>query len=189
MVKYKRRINMIKNAVVYYSKTGSNRFLAEKTAEALSCEAVQLHPRVSPLLPLLLASATKISFGNKTLKKDFSEFEQITVVGPVWMGQIAAPIYDFIRKYGSDIKKLNFITCCGSSDDAKNDKFGYALVFDKVKKLCEGKCGLCEAFPIDLLLSDEQKKDDELMMKTRMTDANFTAEIKERFDKTIRELL
>ncbi|MBI9105235.1 MAG: hypothetical protein JEZ04_00735 [Spirochaetales bacterium] len=179
---------MSKNVVVYYSKNGSNKYLAEKTAEVLKCEALPLRPRVSPFLLLLLASATKISLGNRTLKIDLNDYDSIVLCGPVWMGLVIAPLSDFIRKHKDDIKKLNFITCCGSTDEGKNDKFGYATVFTKIKELLGDKCGVCEAFPVELVLPEDQKGDDQRMMNTILSDSNFTGEIKARFDAFIGEL-
>ena len=55
----------------------------------------------------------------------------------------------------------------------------------EVKSILNGKCVHCEAFPIDLVLSDEQKGDDAAFMNTHLNDSNFKGEIKERFDKLI----
>jgi len=179
---------MSKNIVVYYSRKGSNKYLAEKAAEVLKCEALPLKPRVSPFIFLLIASATKLSFGNRALKTDFNDYDSVVLCGPVWMGQVIAPLTDFIKKHRGDIKKMTFITCCGSTDAGKNDKFGYATVFEKVRELAGDKCGICEAFPIELVLPEEQKGDEQSMMNTRLSGSNFTGEIKSRFDAFTRQL-
>ena len=47
------------------------------------------------------------------------------------------------------------------------------------------RCGTCTAFPIDLLLSDEQKGDEQAMMNTRLDESNFNGAVKDRFDRFI----
>lgn len=176
---------MSKIAVVFYSKSGSNRYLAERTAEALKGELIGIKPRVSPLAFQLLASSTGLSLGNRRMKRDISLYDSVVLCGPIWMGQLIAPLRDFIGKYGSAIKKLHFITCCGSTDSSKDDKFGYAHVLRKVETEMPEKVGIMEAFPIELVLPRDKKNDDQAMMNTRLNDSNFIGEIKERFDSLI----
>lgn len=82
---------MNKTLVVYYSKTGNNRYLAEKTAEALGCPSAALRPRLPGLLFLLPASATKISLGNRRLKETVSDYDEVILCGPIWMGMFVSP--------------------------------------------------------------------------------------------------
>ena len=81
-----------------------------------------------------------------------------------------------------------FVTCCGSTYDKKNEKFGHGLVFNKVKDILNGKLIHCEAFPIDLVLPEERKNDDAAFMETHLNDSNFKGEIQERFDKFIKTI-
>lgn len=179
---------MNKNIVVYYSKTGNNKYLAEKAADVLHCPAISLKPRFSPFPFLLLSSATKLSFGNRSLKYNFDDYDSVILCGPIWMGQFVAPLYDFVQKYKKNIRKLNFITCCGSKDAAKEDKFGYATVFPKIRELLGEKCENCEALPIDLVLPDDKKGDDQAMMSARLSDANFSGDIETRFVDFIQQI-
>lgn len=172
--------------VVYYSGKGSNNYLAHKAATALKCEAVELQPRAPGLV--ILATAIKISFGNKRFKQEFNGFERVLLCGPLYMGSIAAPCNDFIRKYGRNIKKIDFITCCGSTDAKKDETFGYGKVFGKLKPRLGEKAGVFEAFPIELLLPEDQRGNDEAMMNTRMNESSFTGAIKERLDSFIEKI-
>ncbi|HCC69743.1 MAG TPA: hypothetical protein DEQ09_01105, partial [Bacteroidales bacterium] len=56
------------------------------------------------------------------------------------------------------IKRLVSVTCCGSTYDKKDEKFGHGLVFKEVKRMLNGKCILCQAFPVGLVLPDDQKE-------------------------------
>ncbi|MBK9936521.1 MAG: hypothetical protein IPP05_21000 [Cytophagaceae bacterium] len=81
-----------------------------------------------------------------------------------------------------------FVTCCGSTFEKKDEKFGYNLVFNEVKNISGQKCSHCEAFPIILVLPDELKNDGKTFMKTRLTDDNFKGEIKEIYDSFIEKM-
>ncbi|MDC7225769.1 MAG: hypothetical protein PQJ61_03270 [Spirochaetales bacterium] len=168
-------MNMV---VVYYSGKGSNKFLAGKAADALDCEAVELKPRAPGLV--MPATATKISFGNKPVTQDIAGFDRVVLCGPLYMGSIAAPCSDFIRKYGKAAKRIDFITCCGSTDEKKDDTFGYGRVFAKLKECLGSKAGEFEAFPIQLLLPEDKKNNDNEMMNTRMNDDNFNEAVQQR---------
>jgi len=57
-----------------------------------------------------------------------------------------------------------------------------------VGKMLNGKCVLCQAFPVGLVLPDDQKEDPDAFMKTHLNDENFKGEIQERFDNFIKEI-
>ncbi|MBB6480137.1 flavodoxin family protein [Spirochaeta isovalerica] len=172
----------MKSVVVYYSHTGNNRYLAEKTALALNSEAIEIHPRFSAFPFLVLSSLTKLSSGIRKIDKDFSSYDSVILCGPIWMGQIVSPLNDFLKKYISQINRLHFITCCGSKDSTKEDKFGYSHVFRKLKEMIGKKAGLMEAFPIELILPAEDKENDQAMMEARLSDRSFNEEIKARLE-------
>jgi flavodoxin len=177
---------MKKNLVVYYSNTGSNRYLAEKIALRLDCDIEAIRPRGNVFPILLLLSAMKTSWGVKSLRHYLEEYERIILCGPIWMGKFIAPLRGFIKKYNKRIKELVFVTCCGSGYEVKDDKFGHATVFELVKDILGHRLVHCQAFPIGLVLPEDKKKDSDLIMKTRLSDDNFTGEIQKRFDEFIK---
>ena len=173
----------MKTKVFYYSGKGSNKYLAEKTAEALGCEAVKLSPRAAALV--MPATALGFSFGLKPVNKDMEELDRVVLCGPLYMGRIAAPCKDFIKKYGKQIKVLDVISCCGSTDEKKDEKFGYGQIFSKVKEQVGNTAGIFTAFPIELLLGEDQRGDDQAMMNTRMNDQTFNEKVEERLNKFV----
>jgi hypothetical protein len=52
----------------------------------------------------------------------------------------------------------------------------------------DGKCILCQAFPVGLVLPDDKKEDTDAFMKTHLSDENFKGEIQEHFDNFIKKL-
>ncbi len=179
---------MEKKIVVYYSRKGSNKYLANKVAEALQCDIIFLEPRLKSFFFLVLSSLLKLSLGNKSVNCSFNDYKSIILCGPIWMGQFISPLYDFVNKNKHNIQELSFITCCGSTDETKEDKFGYAHVFKKIKSILGKKCMQFEAFPIKLVLPEDKKDNDESIMNTRLSDSNFCGEIKTRFDNFIQKL-
>jgi flavodoxin len=170
--------------VVWYSRKGSNRYLASRIAGSLQCELEEIRPRLNSFLLFLMG----IHLGNRSLRHKPVDYDQVILCGPVWMGKFIPPLRAFVRKYGQSLRKMVFVTCCGSSYAVKDEKFGHGLVFNQVKELLGDKCVHCEAFPIGLVMPADKQDDGELMMKTVLSDANFTGEILERYEQLIRKL-
>ena len=83
---------------------------------------------------------------------------------------------------------LVFVTCCGSTYEKKDEKFGHGFVFKEVESILKDKCILCQAFPINLVLPDDKKEDTDAFMKTHLNDENFNGEIQERFEDFIKKI-
>lgn len=174
----------MKNVVIYYSKSGSNDYLAKYFAKKLNCQSERIIPIINAQLLMMIG----IGLGIKKLNADLSKYDNVILIGPVWMGKFIYPLKSFLKKYGNKINKLYFLTCCGSSFDKKNDKFGHELVFNQVKELFPSNNIHCEAFPITMVIPREKQEDGELVMKTRLNDNNFKGEILEKANSIIEKL-
>jgi menaquinone-dependent protoporphyrinogen IX oxidase len=174
----------MKTLVIYYSNKGSNKFLAEKISESLSCDLEAIRPRVNLFLLFLM----NIHLGNRPLKHPVSEYQRVILCGPIWMGKFIPPLRSFVKKYVNEIQRLIFVTCCGSPYSKKDEKFGHGLVFKEVEKRMNGKCVLCQAFPVGLVLPENQKEDPDAFMKTHLNEANFEGEIKEIYQEFLHKL-
>lgn len=172
---------MAGTVVVYYSKTGSNDFLARKIANDLNAEIAQIKPRGNSQIFQILLSQVNFTLGIKKLDIDLAVYEKIVLVGPIWTGKLINPLRTFLSIYSKEISRLHFVTCCGSKDENKRDKFGYELVFDRVRETIGEKCKSCTAFPIALVIPEDKQEDEEFIMKTRLTDENFKGEIASRY--------
>jgi hypothetical protein len=163
----------MRTIVYFYSHKNSNRFLANKIASDLKCEIEEIKPRINAHLLMLM----KVNLGNRKLKNKVENYDRVILCGPIWMGQIIVPLKNFVNKNISKINKLIFVTCCGSTFDKKDEKFGHNLVFNEIKIIAGDKCAHCEAFPISLILPAELKDDASAFMKTHLNDENFKGEI------------
>lgn len=180
---------MEKVLIVYYSNTGSNRYLARKIASDLNAELAEIHPRAGVFPLQLLMSQMRFSFGIKKLEYDPQAYDRIVLIGPVWTGRLIAPLRSFLIRYNKQIKQLYFLTCCGSKDKDKDGKWGYAQVFTRIEEILGIRCAHCAALPITLIVPEEKQEDDQYILNARLTDDNFNGEIKARYLKFIDNLI
>jgi menaquinone-dependent protoporphyrinogen IX oxidase len=174
----------MKTIVVYYSRKGSNKYLAEKITTSLSCDIEKIRPHLNVFLFFLM----NINLGIRPVKHKLTDYNKVILYGPVWMGKFILPLRSFLDKYKDNIHELIFVTCCGSPDAKKDEKFGHGIVFREIETIMGNKCTMCRAFPIDLVVPDDKKENPEAIMKTRLSDTNFNGVIKERFDQMIATL-
>ncbi len=173
----------MKTLVLYYSKSGNNKFLAEKIAESLQGDIESIKTASFPII--LLSTWLKFKIGIKPFKNSIEDYDKVIICGPIWMGQLIAPLRDVITKYKSQIKNLYFVTCSGSSEKTKDDKFGYAGVFAKVRDIAGDICRHCESFSITFVLPKDKQNDTDTIMKTRLSDDNFDGELSEKLEHFI----
>ena len=174
----------MKDIVVFYSNTGSNRYLANRLANAMRCEIKEIKPIIN--WPLLFWMG--INFGNQKINADLTKYDRVILVGPIWMGKFIVPLKAFVKKHKNEINKMIFVTCCGSSYEKKDEQFGHGLVFKQVQEIMKEKCIRCEAFPIVLVVPNDKLEDGKYVMETKLSDENFIGDIKERFDGFIESI-
>jgi len=68
----------MKTIVFNYSNKGSNKFLAEKISQSLSCELEAINPRLNVFFLFLM----NIHFGIRPVKHPVSEYQQVILCGP-----------------------------------------------------------------------------------------------------------
>jgi flavodoxin len=175
---------MKKNIVFFYSNNGSNRFLAHKIADKLSCDIEEISPKIKVQLLLMMG----MGMGLKKIKTQLKDYDRVILCGPIWMGKFIYPLKTFIKKYIGEIKELVFVTNCGSSDEMKDEKFGHGHVFNEINTLTGNKCKLCVALPITLVVPEDKINDGNYVMQTRLNEDNFKGEIKNRFESLILDL-
>ncbi len=166
----------MKTLILYYSRTGNNRFAALKLAEALDCDIEEIRSLCGGFSFLLLGSALTFGLGNRKLSRNPADFDRVILCGPIWMGRIVLPLRAFLRKYGRSLKSLAFVTVCGSDEASKSGGFGYETVFGKFRALLGEKFAGGFAIPVTLIPGGGADA-----TKARLNGANFTGEIAARF--------
>ena len=179
----------MKTLVLYFSHSGNNEYLARHLAACVEGDLEAIRPRVNFFVALILFSLMRFGPGNKPLSRDVGSYDRIVLCGPVWMGQLLAPMRDVIARYRKSIRRLGFATCCGSSDEHKDGGFGYEKVFRQVRASSRGIPTCCGAFPIVLTLPEELRTNDDAVMKARLNKEHFSdAALQERLDTFLKEL-
>jgi len=170
--------------VYYYSHKGSNRYLANKIANDMNCSIEEIKPRLNSHLLMLMG----VNLGNTKLKNKTENYDRIILCGPIWMGKLIVPLKNFIKNNTNKIQKLVFVTCCGSTFEKKDEKYGHNFVLKEVRNLLMDKCEHCEAFPKTLVLPDDLKDASDAFMKVNLNEENFKGEIQTIYDNFIAKL-
>ena len=175
--------------VAYYSRTSSNEYLARRIAQSLDCDIEPIRPIPNFFPLLLICSWLRIPALPRISKEKLDQYDRIIICGPIWMGTLISPLRGLLQRLRNGTQEICHVTCCGSTDETKDDTFGYATVFPKVRKIVGDRLILSEAFPIVLVIPEDKREDDDLIMNTRLSDENFYGEIKDRLDRLVRQLV
>lgn len=95
---------MLKTLVVYYSRTGNTKKLAEQIAKVSEADLFQVKP-VTPF-PTDMYQTSDLAkrqyetgqLPNLTAVPDITKYQRIIIGSPVWSGRIATPIASFLTK-------------------------------------------------------------------------------------------
>ena len=179
---------MKKYAIVYYTKTGNSKFIAEKLSIQIGGDLIRIKPWMDFILFIFLISLLKIRIPINISKKDLTLYDEIIVIGPIWAGLLISPLQTFLRTCLSSSKPVHFAVTCESSNQKKDTKYGYAHVLEEAAQL-GGKWVLnTEAFTTDLVRRPDQAFSTKLSEKIKFTDDNFNSEIKRRLDDFVKRI-
>jgi flavodoxin len=123
--------------VVYFSLEGSTRLIAEKIAETLNADIVELKPGKqypSEGFRKYFWGGKSVIFGEKPRltneQIDLSRYETIIIGTPIWAGSFTPPIKSFISQYSIKGKRIALFAC--------HEGGGAKKCFDKLKKVLVG---------------------------------------------------
>lgn len=174
--------------VTYYSKTGNNQFVAEKIAEMLDCPTKEINPSFNYLGLQFLLSVFNLNTRSNIYKADLSCYDEIIVCGPIWGGLLISPLRKVIRKCLEVSKPVHFLTCCGTGDEIKADRYGYSGVLQRVTNMSPSLIRTVEAVPVVLVLTPEEANDPQITMKTRLSEDTYTGTFRQRLEKFVQSV-
>lgn len=172
---------MKKTLIVYYSKTGNNKFVAEKFSKLIEADLEEIKTVGNNLLLLYIFSWLKISTKIKPLTTDLKEYERVILFSPIWFGSLISPIRGFVKKSKDDIKEFLFITVCGGGEEDKDTKFGYEGVFKEMRGLFPGKEIDCYEISTKGVISENLSSSGQPILSEEV----FKGKIRERFDEIV----
>ncbi len=110
----------MKTLIVYYSRTGTTRKVAELLREKLQGDVEELidHKDRSGAVGWMMAGKdamkkVKASIGD--LKSDAAGYDLVVVGTPVWAGTMAAAVRTFMESYRGKLPKVAFFTTQGGA--------------------------------------------------------------------------
>ncbi|WEU40415.1 MAG: NAD(P)H-dependent oxidoreductase [Candidatus Odinarchaeum yellowstonii] len=116
---------MSKTLVIFYSRTGRTKTIAERVSELLNCEleeVVDLKKRTG-ILGFLRAGKDAFLKKKTIIKeplKNPGEYDLLIIGSPVWAGNLPPAIRTYIDKFTSQLPRLALIgTCSGKGNSSK----------------------------------------------------------------------
>ena len=120
--------------VVYYSRTGTTRKVAEYITKQLGAdmeEIIDMKKR-SGIWGFLIGgrdALRKKETEINEIKKDPSKYDLVIAGSPMWAGNITPAIRTYLNKYKTDIKSVAFFVTSGGSNQGK--------IFEEVRSLLD----------------------------------------------------
>lgn len=173
---------MKKYIILCYSKTGNSRFMAEKLSRELSCDLEIVRPILNYTGLLFLISLLKISIPTNISTKKINEYEEIIIIGPIWGGLLIAPLRTLLKKCFNLSKPIHFAVTCETSEEEKDNKYGYNQVLNSTMELGGQLVKTTAAFSTSLIKGYDGKIKKDITVKAKITEENFSVELKERLD-------
>jgi flavodoxin len=112
----------MKNLIVFYSRSGVTKQLAQKIAEKTGWEIIELadsQPRqgFSGYMKACWQALTGKQTEIQTFNNDFSDYDCVVVGTPIWAGNMAPAVRTFLKQYQDKIKQLAFFCTMGGAND------------------------------------------------------------------------
>ena len=110
----------MKALVVFYSRTGNTKMIAESIADSLNCdiEEIEDSEKRSGIIGYIKsgyeAARDKLSV-IKQPKYDPSQYELLIIGTPVWAGKMAVPVKSYLEMNKDKIPLLACFCTCGNS--------------------------------------------------------------------------
>ncbi|MCF3652803.1 MAG: NAD(P)H-dependent oxidoreductase [Aigarchaeota archaeon] len=126
--------------VVFYSRTGNIRRVAEAIAERLKADMEEIRDARSRSGMLgFLRSGYEALAGKlpkiQQVSRSPSEYDLVLIGSPVWVGKLSSPMRSYLALYGRSIKQTAFFCTC-KSDEGRAFKEMEALSKKPIATLC-----------------------------------------------------
>ncbi len=121
--------------VVYFTRTGTSKKIAEKIADRLSCELIEITDNMKWNGFFGFIRGGFYSVTDKPidyhLKGNVTEYDDIIAVAPMWAGKPSPTMRSFLKTKSVD--KIILVIVSGNS--VLQDRSGYKSVFDISEKI------------------------------------------------------
>jgi flavodoxin len=159
--------------VLYYSKTGNSKFIAEKLSKELWCPSKKITPMIDNIALLFLLSLLRINIPTNITDEDIQEYDEVILLGPIWGGLVVSPLRTIIKKCARASKNIHFAVTCETKDEDKDKKYGSSQVLKKASDLGGKYVKNTAAFSTSLVYSDNPSWSPKLSEKIKLTEDNY----------------
>jgi len=137
----------MKALVVFYSRTGATKQVAEALAESLNCDSEELIDTKKRSGPLGFVSAGKDARSKKLtkltdIKRDPASYDLVILGTPIWGGTLSSATRTYIANNKSKFKQVAFFCTHGGSESQQ--------LFAEMETLCERR-------PVSILALQEKE--------------------------------
>jgi flavodoxin len=112
----------LKTLVAYYSRTGTNRSVAEKLSEELEGDLDEIidHKKRGGAIGWLGAgtAAYRQKMTEIDTKLDPAQYDSVILCSPIWAGKITPPLRSYLATRDLKGKKLTFVFVSGGGDSS-----------------------------------------------------------------------
>lgn len=119
--------------VVYFTRTGTSKRIAEKIAAKLSCETIQITDNMNWTGIIGFLKGGYYASKNKDVmikaSKKIGAYDEIVVVSPLWAGGLAPAIKGFLKSIS--VEKVNLVVA--SNGSSIKNRQGYKSVSDIIR--------------------------------------------------------
>lgn len=168
--------------ILYYSKTGNSKFIAEKLSRELACDSKKIAPMIDNLGILFLLSLMRIGIPTNISKKEIEGYSDVIILGPVWGGRLISPLKNVLKKCIKASRNIHFAVTCETKDEEKNNKYGPERVLRAAEALGGKFVITTEAFSTSLANLENNAWSPKLSEKIKITEENFNGALKSRLN-------
>jgi flavodoxin len=137
----------MKALVVFYSRTGATKQVAEALAESLNCDSEELIDTKKRGGPLRFLSAGKDAKAKKLtklkdIKRDPALYDLVILGTPIWAGTLSSAARTYVANNKSKFKRVAFFCTHGGGESQQ--------LFAEMEALCERR-------PVSILALQEKE--------------------------------
>jgi len=105
----------MKKLVCCYSNTGNNELIAKKIAGKIGAELEMVSFPKKDMKGAAMTHISLIPPKVPGLKNDVAEYDHVVFVAPTWMGRVARPMKQVMKKNRKKIKDYSLVSFCGGA--------------------------------------------------------------------------
>lgn len=168
--------------LVYYSKTGNSKFIADRLSLQLVCDSKEITPMFNNVFILFLLSLLKINIPTNISIEDIRKYDEIIIIGPIWAGLLISPLRTVIFKCIKAFKNISLAVTCETREEDNNSQYGYSQVIKKASDLGGKFIKNTAAFSTSLVNFGNKSWTPKISEKIRITEKNYSDILKLRVE-------